>query len=63
LVSHPAPPSGISMLTQEMVHDGHAAPVLEARANTVQAAFDVHPEQFQGKQPKPAPLHGAEWIN
>ena len=55
--------SGIGMLTPEMVHYGHAAQILEARANTLQAAFEVHPERFKGKKPKPAPLPGAAWIN
>ena len=54
---------GIGMLTPKRVHSGHAMRVLEARAHTLPAAFEVHPERLQGKKPKPVPLPEAAWIN
>jgi putative transposase len=55
--------SGIGMLTPEMVHDGRAPPVMAARAQTLQAAFEAHPARFKGKKPAPAPLPRAVWMN
>ena len=55
--------AGLGMLTLEMVHDGRAPQVMAARAQTLQAAFDAHPERFKGKKPEPASLPKAVWIN
>jgi putative transposase len=55
--------AGIGMLTPEMVHDGRAPQVMAARAQTLQAAFDAHPERFKGKKPEPASLPKAVWMN
>jgi putative transposase len=55
--------SGIGMLTPAMVHDGRAPQVMEGRAQTLQAAFEAHPERFKGKQPALLSLPEAVWIN
>lgn len=55
--------SGIAFLTPETVHYGLAEATLEARAQTLQAAFDAHPERFKGRLPQPQPLPKAVWIN
>jgi putative transposase len=51
------------MLTPAMVHDGRAPQIMEGRANTLQAAFEAHPERFKGKKPAPLSLPEAVWIN
>lgn len=55
--------SGIAMLTPETVHYGHANQVLEQRRQTLQQAFNEHPERFKGKLPKLADLPESVWIN
>jgi putative transposase len=55
--------SGIAFLAPETVHYGLAEATLEARAQTLQAAFDAHPERFKGRLPQPQPLPKAVWIN
>jgi len=55
--------SGIALLTPETVHYGLADTILEARAQTLQAAFLAHPERFKGRLPQPHPLPKAVWIN
>ena len=47
--------SSIGMLTPEMAHDGRAPQVMAARAQTLQASFEAHPERFKGKKPEPLP--------
>jgi putative transposase len=55
--------SGIALLTPETVHYGLAEVTLEARAQTLQAAFLAHPERFKGRLPTPQCLPKAVWIN
>ena len=55
--------AGLGMLTPEMVHDGRAPQVMAARAHTLHAAFDAHPERVKGKTPEPASRPKAVWIN
>jgi putative transposase len=55
--------SGIALLTPETVHYGLADAILEARAQTLRAAFLAHPERFKGRLPQPRPLPKTVWIN
>jgi len=55
--------SGIAMLTPETVHYDHANQVLNQRRQTLQQAFNEHPERFKGKSPKLADLPDTVWIN
>lgn len=55
--------SGIALLTPEMVHYGLAESVSQARLETLQQAYKLHPERFVRKQPEPPKLPTAVWIN
>lgn len=55
--------SGIAMLTPSTVHYGRVQEVIAARAAVLTAAYAAHPERFVRKQPTPAALAGAVWIN
>ena len=55
--------SGIGLLTPAMVHYGHAAEVLARRGQTLDAAYQAHPERFVRKPPAPLALPEAVWIN
>ncbi len=55
--------SGIALMTPETVHYGLAEAILETRTQTLQAAFETHPERFQGRPPQPQSLPKAVWIN
>jgi putative transposase len=55
--------SGIALLTPEMVHYGLAESVTQARLETLQQAYQLHPERFVKKEPEPPRLPGAVWIN
>ena len=55
--------SGIALLTPEMVHYGLAESVTKARLETLQQAYQLHPERFVKNEPKPPQLPGAVWIN
>jgi putative transposase len=55
--------SGISMLTPEMVHRGHAKKVLAQRHRVALAAFEAHPERFVNGPPRQGNLPDAVWIN
>ena len=57
------PISGIALLTPEMVHYGLAESVTKARLETLQQAYQLHPERFVKNEPKPPQLPGAVWIN
>ena len=54
---------GLGLLTPEHVHRGHAPRILEARALTLQAAYEAHPERFVRRPPQPLQLPPAVWIN
>lgn len=55
--------SGISMLTPESVHYGHAAEILAARHAVLTAAYQAHPERFIHGPPRPQQAPHAAWIN
>ncbi len=55
--------SGIAMLTPESVHYGDAGQIMEARAQTLKAAFMANPLRFKGKAPMPEEMPKAAWIN
>ena len=54
---------GISMLTSEQVHFGHADQVIARRKAVLREAWVIHPERFVSGEPKPKPLPEAVWIN
>jgi putative transposase len=55
--------SGIAWHTPHNVHYGHADAVQEIRADVLAAAYARNPERFVRKQPEPAALPTAIWIN
>ena len=55
--------SGLGLLTPAMVHYGQAARILEQRQTVLDAAYQVHPERFVRKAPKPCPVPTEVWIN
>lgn len=55
--------SGIALLTPATVHYGLAESVTQARLETLQQAYQLHPERFVKKDPKPPRLPDAVWIN
>ncbi len=55
--------SGIGLLTPAMVHYGHACEVVARRRQTLDAAYNAHPERFVNKRPTPPSLPEAVWIN
>ena len=54
---------GISMLTPEQVHFGHADQVIARRKAVLRKAFAIHPGRFVSGEPKPKPIPEAVWIN
>lgn len=54
---------GLGLLTPEVVHFGRAPAVLEARAQTLTAAYVAHPERFVQHPPRPLTLPEAVYIN
>ena len=54
---------GISMLTPEQVHFGHADQVIAGRKSVLREAWAAHPERFVRGVPKPKPLPEAVFIN
>ena len=54
---------GISMLTPEQVHFGHAEQVIARRKAVLREAWAAHPERFVSGEPKPKSLPEAVWIN
>ena len=54
---------GISMLTPEQVHFGHADQVIARRKAALRKAFAIHPGRFVSGEPKPKPIPEAVWIN
>lgn len=55
--------SGIGFLTPEDVHYGRAEQIIKKRENVLKRAFDLNPNRFKGKMPKPMQLPKAAWIN
>lgn len=54
--------SGIALLTPADVHFDRAQQVLEQRAETLNTAYQAHPERFN-RPPVPSTLPQAVWIN
>lgn len=55
--------SGIGLLTPATVHLGNAPTVLASRQQTLDLAFEAHPDRFVHGAPSPQPLPEAVWIN
>ncbi|GBE47007.1 integrase core domain protein [bacterium BMS3Bbin12] len=55
--------SGIAYLAPKDVHYGRADEILEARARTLDAAYEANPARFKGKRPVPNRPPEAVWIN
>ncbi|MDO8784638.1 MAG: hypothetical protein Q7J12_00320, partial [Syntrophales bacterium] len=55
--------TGIGLLTPEMMHYGLAQQVYSARSETLQIAYELHPERFVKKIPAPPLVPEAAWIN
>jgi len=55
--------SGIAMMTPRDVHTGKAEDITRKRQETMNAAYDRHPERFVSGQPKLKPLTREVWIN
>ena len=55
--------SGLGLMTPYDVHHGLASEVWEARARTLAAAFETHPERFPNGPPAPPSLPTEIWIN
>lgn len=55
--------SGIGLMTPADVHHGRAVGVRVNRAQTLDAAYLLHPERFVRKPPAPPALPTAVWIN
>jgi putative transposase len=54
---------GLGLHTASDVHHGRAAAVQAARAGTLTAAYQAHPERFVRKPPAPPELPASAWIN
>ena len=50
-------------MTPADVHYGGALAIIEARAQTLNAAFEANPRRFKGRPPTPKRLPSAVWIN
>lgn len=55
--------SGIGYVTPEQMHCGTARAIVEARANTLQNAFEKHPNRFKNRIPRPPKLPTEAGIN
>ena len=55
--------SGIGLHTPEAVHTGLALEQSKLRAGVLLEAYNLHPERFVRKAPKPPALPTAVWIN
>ena len=55
--------SGIAMLTPAMVHFGQADEVLAHHQTVLDEAYQLHPERFVRRPPKPKPVPTQVWIN
>ena len=55
--------SGIAMLTPAMVHFGEADEVLALHQTVLDEAYQLHPERFVRRPPKPKPVPTKVWIN
>lgn len=55
--------SGIAYLAPQDVHYGRANEIIEARAQTLNAAYEANPARFKGKRSQPNRPPQAVWIN
>jgi putative transposase len=55
--------SGIGLLTPAMVHFGQSESVLAARQTVLDTAYQLHPDRFVRRPPRPSPLPSEVWIN
>jgi putative transposase len=55
--------SGIAMHTPATVHDGSWALVQAKRARTLREAYEIRPDRFRGRCPKPREPPARVWIN
>jgi len=55
--------SGIAFMTPADVHYGRTPAIIEARSQTLNAAFEANPLRFKGRPPTPKRLPSAVWIN
>lgn len=55
--------SGIGLLSPAVVHYGKVREILENRRQTLQIAYQAHPERFVGKKPQPQAVPTSVWIN
>ena len=55
--------SGIGYYTAQSVHYGKAKEFYEIRRKTLLNAYEIHPERFVNKTPKPQDVPQKVWIN
>ena len=55
--------SGLALLTPAMVHFGRTEQVLAVRQQTLQTAYQAHPDRFVHRPPKPTAPSAQVWIN
>jgi putative transposase len=55
--------SGLALLTPEVVHYGRTREVLAARGEVLSRAYDLHPERFVRRPPRPLEPPTEAWIN
>ena len=55
--------SGLGLLTPAVVHYGQAESVLQKRQTVLDVAYQLHPERFVRRAPKPPQLPSEVWIN
>ena len=55
--------SGIAWHTPASVHYGTAEQIRAQRANTLNAAYQAHPERFVRRPPTPPRIRETTWIN
>ena len=55
--------TGIGLMTPAAVHSGNAARITAARALTLGDAYNLHPNRFKGKRPKPPVVPDTVYIN
>ena len=55
--------SGIALMTPEQVHYGLSKKVFTFRSQVLSRAFQMNPNRFKGRMPKPFALPEAVWIN
>jgi transposase InsO family protein len=55
--------SGLAMMTPEAVHFGKDREILNVPKETLEKAYQAHPERFVKGIPEPEPLPNEVWIN